>query len=154
MTVLRFEVPGTPAPQGSKRHVGGGRMVESSRDLPAWRSSVAWAARAAHGSRAAMDGPLAVELSFTFPMPASRPKRDRVRGQRWRTVKPDLDKLCRAVFDALTDAGVITDDARIVQVAAMKQERTSDAGVTVHVTQLEEKLFTSKGNKYDYGNIP
>ena len=101
MSVLRFEVPGTPAPQGSKRHVGDGRMVESSKDLPAWRSSVAWAARAAHGSRAAMDGPLAMELSFTFPMPASRPKRDRVRGVKWRTVKPDLDKLCRAVFDAL-----------------------------------------------------
>ena len=139
MSVLRFEVPGMPAPQGSKRHVGGGRMVESSKDLPAWRSSVAWAARAAHGSRAAMDGPLAMELSFRFPMPASRPKRDRVRGVKWRTVKPDLDKLCRAVFDALTDAGVITDDARIVQVAAMKQERTDDAGVTVHVTQIEKE---------------
>ena len=50
------------------------------------------------------------------------PKRDRVRGVKWRTVKPDLDKLCRAVFDALTDAGVITDDARIVQ-AARKRPR-------------------------------
>jgi len=40
--MIWFEVPGIPAPQGSKRHVGGGRMVESSRSLPEWRASVAW----------------------------------------------------------------------------------------------------------------
>lgn len=35
---------------------------------------------------------------------------------------------------ALAEAGY-----RIVQVAALKQERTDDAGVTVHVTQIEKE---------------
>lgn len=135
--MIWFEVPGIPAPQGSKRHVGGGRMVESSRSLPEWRASVAWSARAAHGSRAPLDGPLSAELTFTFPIPASRSKHVREHGG-WRTVKPDLDKLCRAVFDALTDAGVIADDARIVQLAALKQELSSAPGVIVHVRQIED----------------
>lgn len=43
-----------------------------------------------------------------------------------------------AVLDWARNRG-ITDDARIVQVAAMKQERTDDAGVTVHVTQIEKE---------------
>ena len=37
-------------------------------------------------------------------------------------------------------------DYREAYEAAVKQERTDDAGVTVHVTQIEEELFTSKGN--------
>jgi Holliday junction resolvase RusA-like endonuclease len=35
-------------------------------------------------------------------------------------VKPDVDKLIRAVLDALTDAGVFRDDSRVVQVSATK----------------------------------
>ena len=33
---------------------------------------------------------------------------------------PDLDKALRASFDAITDAGVWTDDARVVYVLASK----------------------------------
>jgi crossover junction endodeoxyribonuclease RusA len=33
-------VRGIPAPQGSKRHVGGGRMIESSRAVGPWREAV------------------------------------------------------------------------------------------------------------------
>jgi hypothetical protein len=38
--MIRFRVNGHPAPQGSKRHVGGGRMVESSRAVGPWREAV------------------------------------------------------------------------------------------------------------------
>lgn len=38
----RFAVFGLPAPQGSKRHVGEGRMVESSKRVKPWRRQVAW----------------------------------------------------------------------------------------------------------------
>ena len=40
MTFLRINVLGTPAPQGSKRHVGRGIMVESSRLVGPWREAV------------------------------------------------------------------------------------------------------------------
>ena len=41
----RFAVFGLPAPQGSKRHVGEGRMVESSKRVKPWRRQVAAAYR-------------------------------------------------------------------------------------------------------------
>ena len=36
----RVFIPGVPAPQGSKRHVGGGRLVESSKKVKPWRRAV------------------------------------------------------------------------------------------------------------------
>jgi Holliday junction resolvase RusA-like endonuclease len=36
------------------------------------------------------------------------------------SVSPDLDKLIRAVGDALTDSGIVTDDSRIVRISARK----------------------------------
>ena len=33
----------------------------------------------------------------------------------------------------------VADDARIVQVAAVKQDSTTDAGLTVYVKQIEEE---------------
>ena len=41
---LTITVHGTPAPQGSKRHVGNGVMVESSKKVKPWRQDVKHAA--------------------------------------------------------------------------------------------------------------
>ncbi len=112
---VEFVVYGSPAPQGSKRHVGGGRMIESSRKVKPWRQDVKAAAEAwiaANGGVAwrAIDGPILARMVFTVPKPASAPKRRRT----WPDRKPDLSKLIRSTEDALTDAGLIRDDARIV----------------------------------------
>jgi Holliday junction resolvase RusA-like endonuclease len=41
------------------------------------------------------------------------------------TVKPDIDKLCRAILDALTDSGAIfDDDSQVVQLVASKNYST------------------------------
>ena len=55
-------------------------------------------------------------MTFTLPKPASAPKRTRT----WPCRMPDLSKLIRSTEDALTDAGVWTDDARVVEVVARK----------------------------------
>lgn len=108
---LTITVHGKPAPQGSKRHVGKGVMVESSKDVKPWREAVKWAVLASSWTPELypLDGPLVVEFCFTLKRPASAPKR-RVYPDRM----PDLSKLIRATEDAITDAGVWTDDARIV----------------------------------------
>ena len=41
MSLLQFYVVGDPAPQGSKKHVGNGRFIESSKKLAPWRAAVA-----------------------------------------------------------------------------------------------------------------
>lgn len=113
-------VYGRPAPQGSKRHVGHGRMIESSKALAPWREDVKNTAIRAFTLNGALlpslTGPLDVLMAFTLPKPQSAPKTRRT----WPDRKPDLSKLVRAVEDALTDAGVWTDDARVVRLYATK----------------------------------
>lgn len=111
---ITFETYGQPAPQGSKRHVGGGRMIESSKAVAPWREAVKWAARhalAEAGHPPALDGPLLARVVFTVPKPKSAPKTRRT----WPDRKPDLSKLLRSTEDAMTDAGLIADDARLVE---------------------------------------
>ena len=113
--LLDLFVPGRPAPQGSKRHVGGGRLVESSKAVGPWRDLVAW--HAAQEFRIApLDGPLRVSLMFVMPRPSGTPKRTTPAAVK----RPDLDKLVRSVFDALS--GVVwRDDSQAVEIHAYKR---------------------------------
>ena len=115
--VCRFDVVGMPGPQGSKRFVGltkegRGKMIESSKKVKPWRRCVEAAAlEAMRGSRWRLDYPVWLSMVFTLPKPARAPKRART----WPMRKPDLSKLARSTEDALTDAGLLFDDARIVE---------------------------------------
>lgn len=108
--MLSFVAHGHPAPQGSKRHVGNGVMIESSKRLKPWREIVRLAAREMMrelNQPEPLDGPLIGAMIFSMPRPktVTRELPDRV---------PDLSKLLRAVEDSMTDAGVWVDDARVV----------------------------------------
>lgn len=107
-----IEVQGTPAPQGSKRHIGGGRMIEANKNLPAWRAAVQKAAQQAHTGDP-YDGPIHVTVDFFLTKP---------KNPRWQVPATgyDLDKLQRAIGDALEKAKVITNDARITRWEAQK----------------------------------
>lgn len=116
---ITFFVRGTPRPQGSKRSVGRGRktiLVEMSPGLKRWRVAVALAARDAMNVAAIgmIKGPVTVELEFVMPRPkrTNHPACD---------VTPDLDKMCRSVFDSLKVAGVIEDDSRVIRLTASKR---------------------------------
>lgn len=110
-------VYGMPGPQGSKRHVGGGRMIESSKKVRPWRMDVKAVAESlmAKFGASPLDGPLRVRMVFTLPKPASAPKKRRT----WPDRKPDVSKLARSTEDALTDAGLWKDDARVVEYARL-----------------------------------
>ena len=121
--MISFFVQGIPAPQGSKRfvgiHQGKGRMIESSKKVKPWREAVYWAALQAKKKTALvepMDGPLEAMMIFALPKPSSV---KRLRPDR----KPDLDKLVRSTSDALVNAGIIADDARIVACLSSKTYR-------------------------------
>lgn len=110
MTVS-FSVLGTPVSQGSKRHVGGGRMIESA-NLRPWRQAVAWEAKIAAKGHV-FRGPVKATVIFYLKRPKKpqSPFPDR---------KPDMDKLIRAIFDGITDGGTWEDDARCVRLATDK----------------------------------
>ena len=131
MGAVRVVVDGTPAPQGSKRHVGRGRMVESSKALPAWRVAVEAAARAAVGPGwVPWDGPVMVSGTVGIARPGSTKFRDFPAGP------PDLDKLQRGIGDALTRSRLITDDARIVHWDIRKVWAVGVPGADLTVTEL------------------
>lgn len=120
---VTITVHGLPAPQGSKRHVGNGVMVESSKKVKPWRQDVKHAALTiveAVDDWTVLDGPLAVSMVFTF----DRPKGHYRTGRNAHLLRdaapirpagmPDLSKIVRSTEDALT--GVVwKDDARVVE---------------------------------------
>lgn len=127
MTELRFRVVGAPGPQGSKRHVGKGVMVESSKLVKPWRQDVVAAATKA----AAEQGwhpprEVRVVAVFTFRRPQHHYRTGkfshelRPNAPVWHANQPDLDKLARSTLDALTTAGVIGDDAHVCDLHPMK----------------------------------
>jgi len=108
-------IPGNPAPQGSKRHVGGGRMIESSKSVKPWRESIRWAVLEVW-RRPPLEGSVHLQLEFRMPRPASTPKSRTPPAIK----RPDLDKLIRAVLDALGSAGVYWDDSQVTTLEASK----------------------------------
>ncbi len=134
---LEFDVEGIPTPQGSKRaYVRNGRaniLEVAGESLKAWRQDVTTAALYArkHQEFDTIDGVVEIEVYFRLPRPKSRPH------DTWHATRPDLDKLLRAVLDALTNAQVFTDDSRVADVKATKIYTTSDRapGATIAVRE-------------------
>lgn len=92
----------------------GGRavLVEANKKLPDWRKAVKEAAAEAMTGDL-FSQPVKVDITFFMPRPA-KPK-----WAQYPASKPDLDKLVRAVFDALT--GIVwADDALAVEMTARK----------------------------------
>jgi crossover junction endodeoxyribonuclease RusA len=123
-----FVVLGLPVPQGSMKHVGGGRIVSKSPKLKEWRSKIAQIVRDQVGEPAHRH-PVSVTVIFTFNKPKTV-KRDLP------TVPPDLDKLQRAIGDALSiDVKYLEDDAQIIEWHAQKLYGTP-AGVIIQVSKI------------------
>jgi crossover junction endodeoxyribonuclease RusA len=131
VAALEVFVPGRPAPQGSKTPRGrlGGhvQLVESSKTVGPWRQTVAYTAAQVFVGPP-LDGPLLVRLGFVMPRPAATPKRRTPPAVK----KPDVDKLARAVFDALTSV-VWRDDSQVVDVHATKRLAELDETPGVHI---------------------
>lgn len=130
--MLSLFVAGDPAPQGSKRHVGGGVLVESCKRLPQWRKDVRAACLDAEGlPKARFDGAVNLHLEFVLSRPKGLPKSKPTPPA---TKKPDLDKVARAIFDAMTSAGVVRDDSYIVFSTLHKRIAEPDEIMGVHIT--------------------
>ena len=132
-TSLRVVAYGLPASQGSKKAFKRGRkivLVEMDEKLPAWRAAVEGAARAAAGLNwTTIDGPVSIAGEIRLPNPKTTKYADAPAGT------PDLDKLQRAVGDALTKSKVIKDDARIVHWNIRKVWADNLSGLDITITQ-------------------
>jgi crossover junction endodeoxyribonuclease RusA len=138
---LTFVVYGLPAPQGSKRSLGNGILVESSKAVKPWRQDVKHAALACVPPGWDTARPMALSIVFRFKRPATHIGK--------KGVKPsapehntsgrngDLSKLVRSTEDALT--GVTYDDDRqIVTMNVSKRYCVGDEpqGALITITPL------------------
>lgn len=140
-----FFVPGQPATKGSTRsfrhqHSGAIVTMADCKRLKAWTVLARNAALAAGVQQTTQ--PVGVVCFFYF----ERPKFHRgVRGlrpsaPRWHVVKPDVDKLARAVLDALTGIAYY-DDSQVVDIICQKyfaDANPEGAGVRINIVPKHE----------------
>lgn len=129
-----FRVFGLPQPKGSTRaFIRKGRAIVTSdnRELKPWAQNVALSAHVS-GIRVIEKGPVKIEVQFVLPRPRSVK-----RGQAFQCVRPDLDKLLRAVLDALTGVAW-TDDGQVAVIQAAKRFALTGepAGAAVSIAAL------------------
>jgi Holliday junction resolvase RusA-like endonuclease len=126
---MTLTVYGTPVPKGSARAfvIPGDKpravvVQNNKKPLAHWATQIGNEARRTAmigdgGTRPMdFDGPFMVGATFFF----NRPKSVSITARPVPSVKPDLDKLVRAVLDALT--GIVwRDDAQVVSIIARKR---------------------------------
>lgn len=136
--ILVINAEGTPVPKGSMRHVGNGRMVDQTKTKP-WMKAVRTAANleAAIKGIGVIDVPVSVFIEFYFRQPMS----DKNRLYPHKRSVGDIDKLSRAVLDALqptkTEPGILADDSLVVDLMAYKRYSATDyVGAYIAVKEL------------------
>lgn len=137
---VTFTAYGVPQPKGSGSKTKAGVYIEAgtknSRKLKrSWANSVYEAAKAV--ATDPLDGPLFFSAEFYF----AAPKAGKVAKRTYHDVRPDLDKLIRSVWDSMTKAGLIHDDARIAKII-MAGKRTIQDGSEPRVKIGIGRLWT------------
>jgi crossover junction endodeoxyribonuclease RusA len=136
---LAFTVYGLARTKGNHRaiHVKGMQfpiVTESNRNVASWQQLVAEGASRAIGAapaeaRGLLTGGVRVTMAFYF----SRPRKYRKRGVFvHHTVKPDLDRLERAILDALT-AIAYHDDKQVTEIVTGKYYAGVDEPARVEI---------------------
>jgi crossover junction endodeoxyribonuclease RusA len=120
-----FFVKGRPVPQGSLKFIHGRPIHARATDLAIWRADIA--RNAELSGFHPIDGAVKVNCEFIYIKPKTS-----VRSMPW--VKPDLDKLIRAVLDGLTGVAYI-DDAQVTLIQASKAYGSVE-GVWITIEQL------------------
>lgn len=128
---LTFTVLGKPAPQGSKTYKGRGVMVDSCKRLKSWRQLVRKTAKDLRPSDwyARLDAPICISIVFVFARANDQyvnntPGPDRLKPdapQHCTKRIGDVDKLCRAILDSLSEGVVYNDDAQVIDLIAHKR---------------------------------
>ncbi len=152
---LAFRTVGLPVTQGSmSAFVAGGRAIitdSKRKTLKPWREALRSDALEAAGEAwQPLAGPVKVTLLFALPKPASAPKRRRIWPVGSRS--GDVDKLARAVLDAMTQAAIWRDDSQVVDLRALKDYPGQAVGM--HVPGVTVAIYRVEDDMPSTGSIP
>lgn len=153
------KVPGDPRPKGSMVcRVSARHPLREQVDNKAWRRRVVLGG--AKLPIRGLTGPIGISVTFTIPRPPSHYRTGR-NAHLLRHAAPtwpdghgtgDVDKLTRLVFDALQDAGVLSNDAQVVNAAVWKcypdtpgcPDRLERPGALIRLYPIEEDHWQPK----------
>jgi len=127
---LTIWIPGQPATVTAQQKIitKGGRIFDNRRVQEA-RARLFWKLKE-HSPAEPLDGTLSVEITWAFER----------KGQsdfEWKNTRPDLDNLAKLLLDEIVRAGIIADDARVVELILRKlwvKER--DAGIKIVAREI------------------
>ncbi len=133
--MIRCTVPGAPQGKGRPRFatVRGRAMAYTPGKTVAYEGLIALAARDAMADAEPYAGPVAIDATAVFQIPASWSKRRKSEAQ-WHTSKPDGDNIIKAVGDGLN--GVAFRDDSQVASATIRKVYGETPGLHVTVTAL------------------
>lgn len=139
---ISFVTFGIPAPQGSKKLIGNNRFVESSPGLEPWRKAIKEQAKETilyHGKNwhGAIDKEVLIVVTFTLPHSQASLKR----GDTYHYGSPDLDKLQRAVGDALSPTPLKKGITKGMPPAEAKRHREKLKKDAAEYTVLQDDKF-------------
>ncbi len=140
---VTFTTAGRPAPQGSKNRFGG----EANPRVKGYREALSADASIAMAGRPLLIGPVSVGVIFAFSRPKSHYRAGKHAGSlranppRFVSVQPDIDKLCRAVGDALSGI-VFRDDAQIAVWSVAKVYAETERTL-VRVDNCDDEIITT-----------
>ena len=127
---LTIWIPGKPATVTAQQKVitKGGKIFDCQRLMVA-RADL-FCILAEQAPSRPLDGNLSVEVTWAWTRKGqTQPE--------WKNTKPDLDNLAKLLLDEMGRAGIITDDARVVELVLRKlwvQER--DEGIKIVVREI------------------
>ena len=119
-----FFVKGKPVSQGSLKFIKGHAIHVKGRELALWRGTIAAMARSTNITKIQVG--VDMDLLFIFNKPKTVKRSEPF-------VRPDLDKLIRAVLDGLTGVAYV-DDQQVVRLTAQKAYGETEG---VHITIRE-----------------
>ena len=122
MTVIDICVWGTPVPQGSMVRRGLSIVHCNDEELRIWRNKVEVDLIEAEPLGWCRDDPVELMAQFYFQRPKSHyGKRGLLKSSpEQKVTAPDLDKLTRAVGDAIQSSGIIRNDSQIIALDCTK----------------------------------
>lgn len=144
MNQISFAVRGIPTPKGSFTRMPNGKMIpagtkESRKRMVIWHDEIQIVAFKHMNERPPFTGPIRLMVEFSMPVPESQIRKYE-RGWLPHTKQPDVDKLFRAVSDALT--GVVWKDDSQVCAALVTKCYAWDGspGAQVQITEYDDEF--------------
>lgn len=133
-------IPGIPASKGSYRPITGRsrttgkpvtRLIPMDKKERPWRDHVRDTILSHRAPTIPHNSYITVETTFYLPRPKTIPPHKR----KHPTVKPDIDKLQRALYDAITETHIWHDDCQITDVTSRKRYADNNTpGVFLTIT--------------------